>query len=918
LAVTARVDIHARVSDLLAAARGGRGGALFVSGDAGVGKSTLLDEVGRAAEGFRVVRIGGSEAESAIDHLGLHQMAVQLRGHTAEIPVRQRVVLESALGWGPVDRAADRHLVGPATLSLLAAAADTKPVLVLVDDLHWLDPSSTAALLFAARRLESDPVLALFASRSGVGLAAGLDTVTLEGLTERELIDVLPTGVAPHVADRLMSVTGGNPLALAETVERLTPAQLRGAAALPDPLPIGGRVEALYRPLLDQVSEPARYAALLLAASRGLSSAPIVAALADRHGNADEALGEIEDRGLIVRSATELRFRHPLVRSAVWATARPSERRAVHAALAEVTPGDRPRDRAWHLAEAATEPDDEIAAELEQLAFADRERSGYATASASLERAANLTTDQRAGADRMAAAIENAALAGDIDRARRLAQALLDGDPGRTARGRATAVLGTIEHTTGSVARASQLLQRAAEHTEGVARVRVLAELAMAYHRLGDYLELFATGQRLVAVADHSDPEQHFLSSCFEGLIALVTGDHGRARTNLDEAFDTYHTHPALRDDPRHLPLATLMAAIIDLTPERARFLEARLDHVRAVGAMAVLVPVLALFSYGRAFLLGDHRGAYADAGEAADLGRALGIVADTAPAVEALAWQCAARGKHDQAESLLAEAAALVDQAGTSTVAAHLALTRAFCALCRADHGEIITILELRLEVDEGRGAMGEPLGVAPMLVEAYIAVGRTDEARTLADRFTAVAAPDPATTALLARSRALTTTDDDPAVEQYERALAAHAAAPDVFERARTELLYGSFLRRIGRRTEARIHLRRAHDRFESMDHTAWAQRCISELAASGESTRRRRSSGHEALTPQETRVALLVGEGLTNRDVAAALFISPKTVETHLASIYRKRNLRSRTELARALATDPATHWAVTDSA
>jgi DNA-binding CsgD family transcriptional regulator len=273
------------------------------------------------------------------------------------------------------------------------------------------------------------------------------------------------------------------------------------------------------------------------------------------------------------------------------------------------------------------------------------------------------------------------------------------------------------------------------------------------------------------------------------------------------------------------------------------------------------------------------------------------------------LAWQHASRGAHDEAAAELNRAAELVERAGTTSVAAHLALARAYCALCRDDLDEVVAILEPRVKTDEGRGALGEVLGVAPLLIEAYVALDRRDEASRLAERFAAVPTPDGRTAALIARCQGLTADDDGAAVTAFDSAIVAHTEAFDEpFELARTELLLGSRLRRSGQRAAAREHLRSARERFTAMDLTLWVKRATAELAGTGETLRPRGHTVDEPLTSQETRVALLVGRGMTNREVAAALFLSPKTVEHHLSSIYRKRGLRSRTELARAIAHQP----------
>jgi DNA-binding NarL/FixJ family response regulator len=291
-------------------------------------------------------------------------------------------------------------------------------------------------------------------------------------------------------------------------------------------------------------------------------------------------------------------------------------------------------------------------------------------------------------------------------------------------------------------------------------------------------------------------------------------------------------------------------------------------------------------------------------------LGDQLGYAVDVANAVDMVAWQSAARGLHADARQALARARELTDRAQTTSHAAHLALTEAFCALCRGDPEHAIAALEPRLVADGGIGSSGEPLGVAPDLVEAYAAVGRRSEAADLAARYAAVTprgAP-PLTMAVLARTQALVMQHDDEALNAFDEALTAHAATTNPFETARTRLMHGSRLRRAGRRTAARDHLRRARDAFAAMDMAAWVEKADDELAATGARARRRHITSSEPLTAREVRVALLAARGASNKEIAAALFLSPKTVERHLSAVYRKRGFRSRTELAAALAAMP----------
>jgi len=830
----------ARVRELLEAVRGGLTGALVVEGEAGIGKTTLLAAAEELAEGFTCLWARGVESEAALGHAALLELITPVRDRLADVPEAQAEALAAALGWGPTVAPGDRYLVAAATLSLLAAVAESTPLLVLVDDLHWVDQESAAALLFAARRLRRDAVAFLFAVRTGSAAAvplAGLPRLSLAGLAPAEAAGLLPGRLTDPVAAQLVERTRGNPLALAEVASRLTPAQLVGAAPLPDQLPVGAHLELVYEALLTGLSAPAWRGVLLCAAGPEGANAGLVGALDQGGLDTGAALDEAEERGILVRDGGRVAFRHPLLRSAAWRLATPAQRRAAHLALAGALGGEAARAaRTWHLAEAAAGRDDALASELVAVAEQDRTRRGFAAASAALERAALLTTDPGRAAERLATAVSDAFLAGDVERTQELAARVLDGPAGRTARAQVLYTLGMLEQYAGSVPRAAELLAAAAEQADGPQRVWALAELGNTRFRLNDLAGVGEIADRLAEAADPSDPGQRALAAFARGVTLTVAGDPAAARPLLTDVLELLQS-PALRHDPRYLINLALAAGFLGDLRGLVAPLEQRLAETRERGALGLLVPGLALMASGRAWL-GDHTGAFADAGEAAELGEQLGYATDAAVAVEMLAWQSAARGLHDDARRALERARALTDRAGTTSFAAHQAITAAFCALCRGDLAETAALLEARIAADGGIGSMGEPLGVAPDLVEAYIGLGRAADAAALAVRYADATAPSPLppTVALVARCRGLTAATDDAAAEAFQTALAAHAQAPDAFETARTRLLYGARLRRAGRRIAAREQLRVALDAFTAMDLTAWAQRAADELAPPG----------------------------------------------------------------------------------
>lgn len=900
--LTGRDPELAEIDRLLGEVRHGRPAALLLTGEAGVGKTALLRAARSRAGDVRCLTASGIESESAMAHAGLLELLTPLRPLLPEVPDGQAAALASALGWAPTDAPADRFLVAAGTLSLLAAAAAEEPVLVLVDDLQWLDRESAGAIVFAARRLGADAVGFLMNARTDPAtpapdLARGLPTLDVRALESSDAAALVATTVSPAVAGLLAAATGGNPLALVEVSAHLTPAQRVGAAALPDPLPVGDRLHTVYDDVLSRLTAEARHAVLLVALSR--TGARVLA----EAGALDEAVSA----GVLAAEPQGHRFQHPLLRAAVLRLATPEEQRRAHRSLAAALPRGA-SGRAHHLAAASTGPDDALADELDRVAAGDRVRLGYAASSLALERAAALTTHPAAASARLAAAADDAFVAGDVIRARRLVERVLgSASASEPACGRALLTLGMVEQYAGSNPRAAEHLRTASLTLTGAALVDALTELALVRFRLGDLAGFEDCAARIRGAVDRSDPAQR-LRECFTtGVTSALAGDYPAARPMLLEVAELALSD-ALEDDPRSILLLALASGFTGTVAEALARGAVRVERVRRRGAIGMLVPILAISASGRS-MLGDHAGAYADAGEAAELAEHLGYVAEAAIACEHLAWESAARGLHEEARSALARARTLLDRADTTSAAAHHALTVAFCALCRGDMTEVVDVLEARLETDGGVGAMGEALGVAPLLVEAYVSLGRVAQAEDLAHRLasaTPVHAPAELT-AMVLRCQGLVARDEAAARRAFDDALRAHATSQDLFERARTRLMLGSRLRRDGRRVEAREHLQAAHRSFTDMELSHWAGRAAAELRATGAVVRPRNEllDGDEPLTSQETRVALLVAEGRTNKDVAAALFLSPKTVERHLGNVFRKRGFRSRAELVRAYA-------------
>ncbi|MFD0264310.1 AAA family ATPase [Kitasatospora indigofera] len=920
-----------RIERLLDGARQGTSGVLLVHGEAGIGKTALLDHAAARAEGGRVLRVEGIESEMELAFGGLHQLFLPVLPLVDTLPAPQAEAVRAVFGLSG-DGVRDRFTVGLAVLTLLSEAAADGPLLCLVDDAQWLDQPSVDMLTFAARRLRAEGVVMLFAVRDGAPGAAvkGLPQLLVEGLDRAAAAELLP-GLPPYVADRVMAEARGNPLALIELSAALTPAQRAGQLgplALPEAAAgLPSRIQDGFREQIRRLPEAARLV-LLVAAADDTGDLTTVLRAAAVLGAAVEDLEPAERAGFLLLSGAVVRFRHPLVRYAAYQGAPLARRIAAHRALAEVLGADgQAHRRAWHLAAASTGPDDLVAEELERVAEWAGSRQGMASASAAYERAARLTTDPLLRARRLVLAAQRAADAGQDERCGALAGQVTVplADPGvaaSLARARAVVELGYRRPET-----AARILLDGAEAT-GAGRPDMVASLLTdAVHAAWSAGSAALIGE--VAARAPGLPVLAVPARLFPGDVtgapAVAGGPDGPAAPDGPGATDGTGT-PGACDVPGALDALGTLSALV----AGGRATEAGLMDRLMTGI------------YGQ--LAGDHAAAREAATAAVAHCREQGVGGWLPTTLHLLARTELALGRLDEASAHATEGLQLAEYYDLAHRAAHLRATLAMLAGLRGDEeqgnalaGEALAytrprgvgrgtadarwalgLLELGLgraaaaleHLDSARAEGDHPLLALPLLADLVEAAGRAgrperaaEPARLLGEW--AAALGQPALLAVARRCQALTGPDGT-AEEHFTAALTLHEGGSD-YERARTALLYGEWLRRLRRQIDARKQLRGALESFDRLGARPWAARARAELAAAGGETglTTREDGPISLLSPQEREVVRLAAAGASNREIAAQLFLSPRTVGHHLYRAFPKLGIGSRTELASLLA-------------
>jgi DNA-binding CsgD family transcriptional regulator len=895
------------IDDLLAAARESRSSALIVRGEAGIGKSALLTHAVGRAEGMRVLTGVGVEAESELPFAGIHQLLWPVLDRAEALPPVQAAALHGAFGLS-ADRVEDRFLVSVALLGVLTVVADDEPLLCVVDDAHWLDSASAEALVFVARRLHADPVALLVATREGEARrfeAPGLPELALGGLDERDAVALLGeiATLPAAVRDELIRATGGNPLALHELPAALTADQRAGRAPLDLDLPLTEGIERAFMARVLPLGDDARRL-LLLAAADDTGDPGTVMRAGQALGIPGEALDSAERAGLLLTDGVRLRFRHPLLRSAVYRAASFGERRASHEALAAALGDEANADRAaWHRAVVALAPDDAAADALAATADRAQRRGGHAAAARALERAADLDSDPQRRTDHLLGAATAAVLAGHM----RQASALLDraepgiDNPARRARG--AKVRGQIELAVGRPGEGHAVLAAAARELMAFDRAAALELLGLACVSAalsGEFEGLTRSYQFAASVEpDPESDEQVFLVNLLGGLgHGVTTGDAATSAPLIEEAL----TRAESLDDPRLIEMAGSGNIMLGDWPRARRYYDRAIRLARERGALGVMPQTLGLRA-NVALWEGLLAEAAEFAAEAVRLADDIGAENARALPTTCLAWIAGLRGDEDECERLAEAVHGIAAERGLAIPA-----VLATWALAQLDIGagrweQALVRLVAALEVHPG---FGHPLAAilsAWDRVEAAVRVDRPDvvEASIALLGHWVIGAAPPWAEPVLADCRALAAPTPEEAEPHFEAAIAGLEGARSL-DRARIQLHYGEHLRRGKRRIDARVHLRHAIDGFDRLGAAPWADRARRELRATGETARKRDLSPLAQLTPQELQVARLVSEGATNKAVAAQLFVSPKTVEYHLRKVFDKLGIASRGELIR----------------
>ena len=900
-----REEEQRQLDQLLRKARAGNSGVLLLRGEAGIGKTALLDYAASRAGGMTVLRATGVESEAGLPFGGLYALLSPVTQHISALPSQQAAALREALGLDSGPAAAGRLAIAAGTHAVLTVAAAAQPLVLLADDLHWLDPASADALLFAVRRFGDDAVACVLAARPGVPALAGLPAHDLTGLQRaevRRLAEVV-TGIRPTaaVAERLDAETGGNPLAVLELAGSMTAAQLGGADLPEMPLAPGAGVRQGFADRLGRLDPEVR-TTLLVAAAAGRCAVADVTAAAKLLGGG-EALTAAEEALLVRVTPDGVEFSHPLVRSVAYHAAMPAERRAAHRALADVL-GRRDTDRAaWHLAAAATGPDDTAAACLDAAAIRAARRSAPLAAAAAWERAADLSGEEDARDERLLLAAEAALSGGDLERADRLARAAPAAALPAPRRARLLAARGHVDLLRGHMAAAQRALADAAGLAEGDnlgLAVGLLAESVGAAIEAGLLEEAASASARLVALADPGDGIIQFQADLACGSVAWHRGDPEHGMVLLRRAAARLDADPAIAASPeRQLDVVSAWTNVGH--PERAcLYAERAVDLARGEGALGRLPDALAyaVWCYHAA---GRWSLALALGSQAVQLAQAAGQDYQACQLLTIMASIEAAQGRGDDCRQHAREADKVAGELGLHP---QQLLARRHLALLDLGEGrleEAIARYEALRQLAADWGVSHPYYSPVQDLIEAYCRAGALERARALLPEFIALVPGEanPVPAARAERCTGLLAENDFEA--HFLRALALNAQGI-TFEQARTHLCYGERLRRARRRRDARHQLRAAAEIFDRLDARPWAERARAELQASGEKVER--GPSNERLTPQELQIAMLVSQGRTNAEVGRAVFLSTRTVEFHLSRAYRKLGVASRTELTRRL--------------
>jgi len=885
---------------VLEAARGGHGGVLAVYGDPGVGKTALLEYAAAAAPDFGVARAVGVEGEMELAFAALHQLCSPNLDLIDGLPDPQREALEVALGLS-AGRTPDPFLVGLAVLNLLSEAAEERPLLCVIDDAQWLDRASARVLAFVARRLLAERIAMVFAAREQIVSLAGFAELRVEPLGHRDaraLLDsILPGRLDERVLERIVVETHGNPLALLELPRGLTPAQLAGGFGLPTALPLSTGIEQSFTRRLVRLPRDARQL-VLLAAAEPLGDPALLWRAAQQLGIPETAAQAAELEGLL-RLDGAVTFRHPLVRSAVYGAAEPTERRKVHLALAEAT--DReidPDRRAWHRAQAAASLDEDVAAELELSAARAQARGGFAAAAAFLERATELTPEESRRSRRALAAAQAKLQAGALDDALRLVATAESGVLTELEQARAELLRAQLSFFSTRGNDAAPLLLEAAERLREIdpelARETYLEALTAAIFA-GPLAGPGASSSEVAQAAKAAPPARkpRGLDQLLDGLVALLTDTYAAGVPILRMTQRAFGAGMSEREELRWMWGGTVSAMLLWDDERWERLSDRHLQLVRETGALG-----------GLQIALGHREGMHVFAGELGSAASLLDAIEEATqltgsplPPYHGLGL-VAMRGREAEARRLIDKARPEVIERGEGAGLEFMDWAEAVLYNGLGRYSEALAASRRVLDSSEL-----VPVNWAlPELVEAAARTGArelaADADRLLTDR-SGASGTDWAL-GIAARSHALVV-EDECADDLYAEAIERLSRTRVAVDLARAHLLYGEWLRRQSRRVDARKELRIAHEMFTDFGMEAFAERARVELEATGEHARTRTVETLGDLTPQESQISRLVAQGHTNREIAAQLFISPSTVEYHLRKVFRKLGVKTRTQLA-----------------